>query len=490
MLLLRISVFMVFVSFVTRAHAQGQPAILDPWVPSGPHFPFVSSAEDGLPRHIRFRAEGLPLAESAQWTLSYVRKWFQKKFSAPPEEIAYFDDQRALARFLRGRAPAGEVAGAAVVKLGYVGDIMWVRSQWNRFLDPSVLEYLEGFDAVVGNLESPISRSMSVPYLVPDTRYYNSHPDLVRSFRDRDGRPVFGALATANNHALDMGDQGAVETLEFLDEEGIPHSGIHRTREEPPFVTFERNGVKFGFHATTWGLNDPRSLETTTLKVNVLPGLAPEGQVPADLTEIRSVLAKMQEEGCDFRIVMVHWGFEFEYYPTPFTMQVGREIVAAGADLVVGAHPHEHQPSEIALLNGYESRYASEPGAAGLRALLPGSGCVLQSPDGQPRKALIAYSMGNFATTMYSTLSLVGRVDGISVTKDTTTGAVDWDLGETRLVYNRIPKVLPGAPRRQLILVDPAKPPFHELRRRYLGPGRQDNVLQFLARHLGISAAP
>jgi poly-gamma-glutamate synthesis protein (capsule biosynthesis protein) len=395
--------------------------------PSPAPFPYAHSGEPRLPAYLRTRAEGLPLRESLWSGLSYVRKWRDGKWTAPPEEVRYFDHQRQL---LRRLAAEGPEPGAA--RLVMVGDLMWVRSGWHSFVSPGVLDHLNAHDVVLGNLESVISARFKVPWLLPDYFSYNSDPGLVTSFRRPDGRNTFTALATCNNHTLDRGDEGMRDTLAFLDAQGVRHAGVRRDRGERPFVTWQSKGITFGFYAACWGLNNPDLSNTTGLHIEVLPGLVPSVRHPVDLGNVRAALAGMSAAGADFKIVCLHWGHEFELYPTPDLMQVGREIVRAGADVVMGSHPHVVQPLEVCFVNGYERRYKEQWDP--LPALEGATGCVL-SDGGAPRKGLIAYSLGNFVTVMYGLHCQIGLAAGLEVHRDPVTGRADWRRPELRLVH-------------------------------------------------------
>src|SRR5262249_6400138 len=143
-------------------------------------FPYAFSEEVDVPKYLRVRAEGVPLREAIWSGVGYLRKYHRGKWTAPPEEIRYFAEQ---GRLLRHLAPA-EAAG---VRLATRGELMWLRAGWDQFLSPDVLAYLNGYDAVLGNLESPISTRMPVPGLWPDYFTYNSDPRLVTSFRRPSG---------------------------------------------------------------------------------------------------------------------------------------------------------------------------------------------------------------------------------------------------------------------------------------------------------------
>jgi len=396
------------------------------------YFPFVHIPESSLPAYARFRAEGMPFSEAFWHGFKYVAKYRNKRFSAPPEEVRYFDAQRKLQRFLA--AQPVDPAHNLHVNLAMVGDIMWIRSDWDSFVAKEVLDTLNGFDVVLGNLETVISPNFKVRGFWPDYRIYNSDPALLKSFRRYTGGNIFTALSIANNHTMDYSDRGILDTIEFLDGNRILHSGAGKSKAGKRYTTFVRNGIKFGFYAATYGLNDPGEGQRTKLSLNILPGLAPETEIAADISQVKEVLAAMDGEGVDFKIVSLHWGFEFEFYPSPKTMQVAREIVAAGADVIMGSHPHLPQPSEICYVNGYEERHGRLNGQ--FPAMNHPAGCVLKDGNGKPRKALIHYSLGNFTTAMYTFFCEAGVIHRIQVTKNEASGAVDWGLPGYELVYN------------------------------------------------------
>jgi poly-gamma-glutamate synthesis protein (capsule biosynthesis protein) len=440
------------------------------------HFPYAHSGEPGLPRYLQVRAEGLPLRQALWSAIPYVRKYLSAKFTAPAEEVRYFDEQRRLLRLL-----AAEPAAPGAVRLGMVGDMMWLRSGWSSFVSPEVLDYLNGFDVVLGNLESPIARSFRVPALLPDYFTYNSPPELVTSFRRPDGRNTFTALTTCNNHSLDRGDQGLRETLEFLDGEHVLHAGVRQRREDRPFITWETKGIRFGLYAACWGLNNPALEGKSAFHLEVLHGLVPHVRHPVDLSRVTEALAGMSAEGVDVKVVYLHWGYEFEHYPCPDLMQVGREIVRAGADVLMGSHPHVLQPLEVCFVNGAEAPYRDRWGP--LPALSPGTGCVLEDGTGVPRKALIVYSLGNFVTAMFNAYCQAGMVVGLDWARDERTGRVDWHRPEVRLTF--MEQRHPRTRSRRLVLLDEYLRELAPERARRLRP-----VHDWLHRHLWGEGPP
>ncbi|GMU58008.1 MAG: hypothetical protein AMXMBFR33_71540 [Candidatus Xenobia bacterium] len=384
-------------------------------------FPY-SYRPEKTPDYTLFRAEGRSLSESLPHAGSYLRKYAFKKDTAPVESVEHFARQQKLFTFL-----ATPLEGPLKASLAMVGDLMWVRDSWSSFVQADVRDHLGRHDLVLGNLETPISRAHRVPWFLPDVAHFNAPPELLTTFRREDGKSLFTALSTANNHSLDQGVEGARATLDFLAEEGILQSGMGEPSDRP-YVTFERNGIKFGFYAATFGLNDPSAERPEGFRLNLLKGLAPVPEQP-QLGELKAALEAMREDRVDFKIVSLHWGHEFEGYPTPEQMQVAREIVALGADVLLGSHSHVPQPSEVLFVNGAEQELPPEA-----RPLAENA--TVQDDSGQPRKALVVYSLGNFTTTMFTAACQLGGVQSLEVRKDPSSGKTDWNAPGLDFVFN------------------------------------------------------
>ncbi len=407
--------------------------------PAGSHFPYAFTPVAGKPWYARYHAEGLSPLHCALHGIHYYLKYRRKWRRAPEEELAYFRRQHQLLAWLAGQPPAPGDVGLALV-----GDLMWIADGWAGFLSDEVLDHVNGHEAVLGNLETAISGSFRVSRPFPEFAWFNADPALVTSFRRPDGTSTFSALGVANNHCLDYRDRGARDTLGFLDDCGIGHSGIRERADGRPYAAFEAGGIRIGFYSACWGLNDRKRVERSELTVEIVEGLASDGPSAPDLSGVRAALAAMEAEGVELKVVHLHWGYEYELYPRPRQMQAAREIVRAGADVLFGSHPHVQQPAEVCFLNGYERRYADA--ASGLP---PGS--LLDDGAGRPRKALVCYSLGNFATAMVTFLCRVGLVESLRLRRDPDTGRLDWHCPRGQLAYN-VPKH-DGRGQRRLVLL-------------------------------------
>lgn len=382
-----------------------------------------------------FRAEGLSLYEAAPSGIKYFRKYLHKSSKAPDSVVAHFREQSRLIEERREwerEQYDGKIPAESLLKITFVGDIMWIRNGWNTFLDSKVRDYLSESDLVFGNLETPVDTLAEVPYLFPDYAKYNAHSKLLTSFRRENGKPIFTALSVANNHTLDGGIEGLRRTLEFLDKEGVKYSGAglkslsgDQSSKSKRYLIIEKNGIKIGFYAAAWGLNNPSLLSNGNTSFNTIPGIAPLRKESIDIASKHQIIRQMKDDGAEFIIMYLHWGYEYELYPDPEIMRLGRELGKAGADLIIGSHPHIVQPSEI---------------------------CP-QGEEMQGRSSFIAYSLGNFTTTMYTPLCRLGVMKRFEVFRNPATGKVEWKIPESVFVYNN-PSGIAGINRKLVLYED------------------------------------
>ena len=225
---------------------------------------------------------------------------------------------------------------------------MWIRNGWDRFVDDRLTESLSSFDMVFGNLETPVDTLSGVPSFLPDYAQYNARPGLIRSFRRGDGSSIFTALSLANNHAYDRGANGLAGTHAFLRNEGIEPTGAALPGDSlPKYIVAESGGFRVGFYAAGWGMNKPELIEEGKLEMNIIPGIAPLSPEETDISGIVTVLKEMEADPVDFKVLYMHWGYEYEMYPDAAIVRLARRLAEAGADMIIGSHPHVIQPAEI-----------------------------------------------------------------------------------------------------------------------------------------------
>lgn len=145
-------------------------------------------------------------------------------------------------------------------------------------------------------------------------------------------------VSLANNHSLDFGTEALQDTFATLEDAGILYAGAGDSKERAEELQIiEVNGLKFGFLAAT------RVIPVSQWNVEFRqPGLF----TAYDDTRLVECIKAAREE-CDFLTVYVHWGIEREAYPEDYQTAIAKSCFAAGADLVIGAHPHVLQGIEF-----------------------------------------------------------------------------------------------------------------------------------------------
>jgi poly-gamma-glutamate synthesis protein (capsule biosynthesis protein) len=150
--------------------------------------------------------------------------------------------------------------------------------------------------------------------------------------------PVFGAdgVSLANNHVYDYGEDALEDTLTILKENGIPYVGAgNDITEASGILYYVANGRKIAVvSATEIERTSNYTREATANSAGVLKTLHPE----TFLKVIRQAKATS-----DYVIAVVHWGTEGNLYPDSSQQRLARLFAEAGADVIIGGHPHRLQ---------------------------------------------------------------------------------------------------------------------------------------------------
>ncbi len=219
--------------------------------------------------------------------------------------------------------------------LVFVGDVMvgrGVASQIEKHKDFNfpflkVAGFLQGADLVFGNLEGPISNRGTKQGSEYSFRF---DPQVSQALQTAG----FDVLSLANNHILDYGPEALVDTVDYLRKMRIESVGAGVDYSEANEAKIlQVGGMKVAFLAYT-NLY-PKSLSAT-----------PDGAGISD-SDPESVkeAVKSAKEKADFVVVSWHWGDEYKIRANELQRKMAREMIEAGADIVVGHHPHV--PEEI-----------------------------------------------------------------------------------------------------------------------------------------------
>ncbi|MCB1137584.1 MAG: CapA family protein [Leptospiraceae bacterium] len=262
---------------------------------------------------------------------------------------------------LVARAPVGSRISFAVV-----GDLMGHDEQIKSAYDTKCkcYDYSSVFedtapifrkaDLAIGNLE------VTLPGKADRYKGYPlfGSPDAYAEAMKKAG---FDILTLANNHTVDTGKAGVIRTWNVVHKLGMIGLGVYPSQkayEKNPVPVIEKNGFRIAMLNYTYGTNG----------LPVPPGVRINHIYPE---RIRQDLKKAATLDVDLKMVFFHFGQEYTRQPNNYQKQMVDVAVQAGADIVIGGHPHVLQP--------YEKRH-------------------VKGADGRLRPVLIAYSLGNFVS--------------------------------------------------------------------------------------------
>ena len=222
-----------------------------------------------------------------------------------------------------------------------VGDVMLARRVGERIRAEDDWAYplrplagrLAAADITVGNVESTLSRDGSA---TQGTDSFGADRQVTRGLQ----LAGFDLVSLANNHVGDYGQRALRQTLDRFAADDIPHVGAGRNLAEARRpVVIERDGVRIGFIATesigeTPGASDDRA---GTNRLNMPPRTGALDR--AQLARISADIAALAKT-VDTVIVLPHWGTQYTHVPEQSQRIAARAFARAGADLVIGGHPH------------------------------------------------------------------------------------------------------------------------------------------------------
>jgi len=244
-----------------------------------------------------------------------------------------------------------------------------------------ITHLLKEGDWVMANLETPIA-GKDIGYSGYPT--FNAPNELAQALWDSG----FNLLSTANNHSLDKRANGVVRTLETVHDIGFITVGTAASEEDAnKKVIVEQNDIYMGLLSYTYGTNGIPIPEGKEYIVNLI-----------DKEKIIQDIKELREAGADAVTVALHFGNEYQTQPTEEQKTLSRELIAAGATIIAGSHPHVLQPYE-----------------------------VVETVDdkGNATQGLIIYSMGNFISNQRGESKDYGAVFKVNLRKHYETGQIE-----------------------------------------------------------------
>lgn len=193
---------------------------------------------------------------------------------------------------------------------------------FSGMFDP-VRVYMQDADITTANMEVPVAGE---EFGLSGYPQFNAPPEIIDALA---GAGV-DIVNNATNHSMDRGDGGVVASTGNMRERGMLYTGSYASEQDKSVPRIiEVNGITVGFLGFTYGTN----------------GLPVEQEHFASLIDdtLAAQVAALDSQ-VDVAVVMLHMGDEYAPLPNEFQEETAATALDAGADLVLGGHPHVVEP--------------------------------------------------------------------------------------------------------------------------------------------------
>ncbi len=216
---------------------------------------------------------------------------------------------------------------------GYVMDYYDTVNDLEKCISPEILQIMKESDVFCLNHEYTIGESGTA---TTAKRYtFQAKPERMDLLTEMG----VDLVTLANNHVYDYGPDALHETCDLLDKANIDYiGGGHDIEDAKRAAYYEINGLKIGIVAAS----NAEVHRYTPQATESSPGIL----LAYDMTEYLEVVREASQN-CDYLIAYMHWGTESSNYLNEQQQSEGRQLLEAGADIVVGGHPHVLQGMEF-----------------------------------------------------------------------------------------------------------------------------------------------
>ncbi|MBP3708454.1 MAG: CapA family protein [Clostridia bacterium] len=253
-----------------------------------------------------------------------------------------------------------------------------------------VKPYVSEADIAIGNLETTFAGGKRAYSGYPT---FNSPVQLAKDIKDMG----IDVLTTSNNHSLDTGYNGLINTIDELDNLEIAHTGTFKSQEDKDTILVkEINGIKIAFLSYTYGTNGIPVPKGKEYCINLI-----------DKDLIKQHLDKAKELNPDVICVSMHWGIEYKIKQNTEQEDLADFLFENGADIVLGSHPHVLEPMEKR---------------------------TIKNEDGTTKDGFVIYSLGNFCSAQKDKYTKDSIVLNLKLTKHSD-GKVSIDSYDYTPIY-------------------------------------------------------
>lgn len=295
---------------------------------------------------------------------------------------------------------------SAKATLSAVGDIMIYDTQLENakktdgtynFLPcfAPVTDLLTASDLTVGNFEANFAGEP-----------YSGYPDFKapESLATTLSGMGFDILQTANTYSIQNGLSGLSSTISTIRNEGMSSLGTYLSADDKQVnqvVVKDVNGIRIAFIGFTKGVNNLSLPEGSEYCVDLLYKDYATTYQSIDKDAITKAIGAAKEKDPDVIVAMLHWGSEYEAEPSTSQDEIADLMFQNGVDVILGSHSHIVGPMEKRTV----------------------------TVDGKSKDVFIAYSLGNFLSSMtknYTQESVILNLEFTKEDGETTISNVDY----------------------------------------------------------------
>ena len=210
------------------------------------------------------------------------------------------------------------------------------------FLFDGVSDFLEKADIKIINQETPLAGNQRGFSGYPN---FNSPTEVGDAIADAG----FNVVLQASNHSVDQGIDGIDDCVSFWSSHpDILMTGLHEPADSPGIPILTIKDKTFAILNYTYGPNYGSAPDSLTSRMNILCAVNEQTKA-IDYTSLNPQVIediKEAEKAADMVIVCPHWGTEYETTPSSYQKNFALQMTEAGADIIIGTHPHVVQPVE------------------------------------------------------------------------------------------------------------------------------------------------
>ena len=226
------------------------------------------------------------------------------------------------------------------VEIMMIGDmLMHLNVTKSGFKDDGTKNYDHLFQRILPDIQEADIRIVNEEIVFAgEDMGFSGYPmfNTAEEVGDAEANAGFNVILHETNHTMDKWKQGLMNTINFWKKYPDIHVlGVNETKEQQEEITvFEKNGMKIALLNYTYGLNGMPQPDDMPFAVNL---------IEPDLMD-RNI--KKAHEVADFVVVLIHWGTEYQLYPSDEQKNWCKWFLERDVDLIIGAHPHVIQPVE------------------------------------------------------------------------------------------------------------------------------------------------